>query len=587
MLSDDHSAFTADFSLRILLVPSKLLKDILSRSLLVALCCGLPVGSRLQAQDSGPNSESVPKSPSKLQLPSKLDTSGPSNSRIGPEGIPGTLVIVGGGQVPDAALEYFAQAATQEKSVVVITASAEDRSAAGENTLELLSGAGLNRLLATPELGDTADESEQLASLISEAGGVWICGGQQTRLAGKYLDTAVPRELANLLSRGGVIGGTLAGAAIMSSVIIEHSLESPTISHGFALLPNSIIDPAIIDQHFDQRNRLTGLQIAVANHPGRFGLAIDEDTAVIIRGRTIRAVGTGQAAVLLGSCDYREAEEIIVESGEVGDLVQLLRAARTRSQNQDPGQPQFGAPNVANGSLVIVGGGGMPTDVVNRFVELAGGKDAHIVCLPTAGSGRAARRAQIPGFLADAGVASVTLLPQVGVDEVASDAFQEALKQATGVWFGGGRQWNFIDAYDDTNAVELFHQVLNRGGVIGGSSAGATIQGEFLVRGHPLGNTIMMAEGYERGYAFLPGVAIDQHFSQRGRRPDLIPVIQRHPKLLGIGIDEATALVVQGSRAEVIGKHAVHFLRHQTTASGEYVSIESGESIDLQTLVGN
>jgi hypothetical protein len=86
----------------------------------------------------------------------------------------------------------------------------------------------------------------------------------------------------------------------------------------------------------------------------------------------------------------------------------------------------------------------------------------------------------------------------------------------------------------------------------------------------------MMAEGYERGFAFLPGVAIDQHFSQRGRHRDLVPVVDRHPKLLGIGIDEATAIVVTGSRAEVIGDHAAHFITAgSTNGSGENGSAES------------
>ena len=130
-------------------------------------------------------------------------------------------------------------------------------------------------------------------------------------------------------------------------------------------------------------------------------------------------------------------------------------------------------------------------------------------------------------------VAEIAVLPHSLPDEVASDAFVDTLKRATGIWFGGGRQWRFLDAYEGTDAVELFRDVLRRGGVIGGSSAGATIQGEYLVRGHPLGNTIMMAEGYERGFSFLPGVAIDQHFSQRNRLSDLIPVIRAHPQVCG------------------------------------------------------
>ncbi len=144
--------------------------------------------------------------------------------------------------------------------------------------------------------------------------------------------------------------------------------------------------------------------------------------------------------------------------------------------------------------------------------------------------------------------------------------------------------------------------MLRRGGVIGGSSAGATIQGEFLVRGHPLGNTVMMAEGYERGFAFLPGVAIDQHFAQRSRQPDLLPVVKRHPKLLGIGIDESTAVVVIGAKAEVIGQSSAHFVSAQhfkslpseaslpmdvSSAAALYTTVNSGDSVELRTLIEN
>jgi cyanophycinase len=209
-------------------------------------------------------------------------------------------------------------------------------------------------------------------------------------------------------------------------------------------------------------------------------------------------------------------------------------------------------------------------------------------------------RQRAPRFLTAAGVKSVTMLPQSRTEEVAGEEFRQAIQQATGVWFDGGRQWNFVDAYENTDAVELFHDVLRRGGVIGGSSAGATIQGEYLVRGHPLGNFVMMAEGYERGFAFLPGVAIDQHFAQRNRFPDLIPVVERHRQMLGVGIDEATAIVVTKSRADVIGRGAAHFTSSELIESsitegiegssdGDdpkrlYRTVETGQSIDLKKL---
>ena len=102
--------------------------------------------------------------------------------------------------------------------------------------------------------------------------------------------------------------------------------------------------------------------------------------------------------------------------------------------------------------------------------------------------------------------------------------------------------------------------VLKRGGVIGGSSAGASIQANYLARATPIGNSQIMAFGYERGgLGFISGVAIDQHFSQRRRHKDMTQLVDTHPQLLGIGIDEATAIIVQKSKAKVVGRGKVHF----------------------------
>lgn len=509
------------------------------------------------------------------------------------EGISGTLVIVGGGTVPADALTAFASALPADASVVIIGTASEDPAKAAESARKMLNDAEVGDLVV-PEPAELSDE-EKLAAQISAAGGVWICGGQQSRLAAAYVNTEVETALKKLLARGGVIGGTSAGAAIMSRVMIASGKDDPVMSAGLDLLPG-----AIVDQHFAQRSRIGRSRIAVGKNSECFGLGIDEATAVVVSGRILRVVGSGQATVLLAGSSLHPASDLSIPSGSVADLTQLRRAAAGRAADANPGLPVLGAPNVANGSLVIVGGGGMPQDIVNRFIELAGGKSARIVVLPTAGSRREAFRSGVPGFLAKAELESVVMLPQSRPEEIASDEFQQALKSATGVWFGGGRQWNFVDAYEGTNAIELFHDVLKRGGVIGGSSAGATIQGELLVRGHPLGNTVMMAEGYERGFGFLPGFAIDQHFAQRGRQPDLIPVVQRYPKMLAVGIDEATALVVQGTKVEVIGQHSAHFLTASKLdeaqlpdadsisvedAAKVYVTVATGESIDLGTLV--
>ena len=127
--------------------------------------------------------------------------------------------------------------------------------------------------------------------------------------------------------------------------------------------------------------------------------------------------------------------------------------------------------------------------------------------------------------------------------------------------------------------------MLRRGGVIGGSSAGATIQGDYLCRGSPHGPNEMMCEGYERALGFLPGVAIDQHFTQRKRQPDMTALMNRYPQLLGIGIDETTALVVRGHLAEVFGRGNVHFYdRRKSLEPGKpnYEIVKAGGRYDLK-----
>ncbi len=508
------------------------------------------------------------------------------------DGIPGTLILVGGGEVPEDATELLKKNLAGASILILADASSEPHEAA-ESARQWLSGHGLSNVVSV-DPGLPAPEKFALTiKAIERASVVWICGGQQSRLAKAYAGSGVESALRAMLQRGGTIAGTSAGAAIMSKMMIASGKEQPEISVGWDLLSG-----CIVDQHFSERNRLNRSRIKFDQNPGCFGLGIDESTAVIVSGRSLQVTGKGKATVLLSKCNYRDAESSEIAAGGVADLTQLRRSALQRKSGVNPGEPVHGPPELKSGSLVIVGGGSMPKDVVDRFIELAGGRDARIVVLPTAVP-RGDTTDEVPGFLKRADVANITVLTQ-RYGEVETDAFQSAVKSATGVWFGGGRQWNFVDAYEGTTAVEAFHDVLRRGGVIGGSSAGATIQGEFLVRGHPLGNTVMMAEGYERGFAFLPGVAIDQHFAQRGRQPDLLPVVKGHPKLLGIGIDEGTAVVVTGSKAEVIGQHSAHFVSAQhlkslppetslpmdvSSAAALYTTVNTGDSIELQTLI--
>ena len=239
----------------------------------------------------------------------------------------------------------------------------------------------------------------------------------------------------------------------------------------------------------------------------------------------------------------------------------------------------------ARGALVIVGGAMRDVAIMERFIELAGGPEAPIVIIPTAGSGEHYDQ-YYPGVRRwkEAGAKDVTVVHTRDRNEANRDAFVAPIRRARGVWFPGGRQWRLADAYLDTRTELEIKNVLERGGVIGGSSAGATIQGSYLVRGDTATNTIMMGD-HEEGFGLMKNVAIDQHLLARNRHFDLIPVIEKHPHLLGIGIDEDTAIVVQGDDFEVIGQSLVAIYDNQRTLAGEgrFYFLRPGDFYDLET----
>jgi cyanophycinase len=242
----------------------------------------------------------------------------------------------------------------------------------------------------------------------------------------------------------------------------------------------------------------------------------------------------------------------------------LVAACTLTAATQQSAAPEYGP---ARGSLVIVGGGNLEgTGILEKFIELAGGPDKKFIIVPTAGGNRN-REGAVTTYVEETvvqswvrrGVKQVRMLHTHDPKVADTDAFVKDLREADGVWFNGGRQWNIVDSYANTRTYEEFHKVLERGGVIGGSSAGATIQGHYLVRGDTSGpNVVMTAEpNHQEGFKFLRGTAIDQHINARNRWDDLIPVIGKFPTLLGIGLSEGTAIVVTGDRFEVIGKWKV------------------------------
>jgi cyanophycinase len=256
-------------------------------------------------------------------------------------------------------------------------------------------------------------------------------------------------------------------------------------------------------------------------------------------------------------------------------------AAPINTSPAAPGATTVGPPR---GTVVVVGGGAMGPEIYKTFIEAAGGPDASIVVIPTAGEDSVypSNWSGLDGFKA-AGARHLTVLHTRDRTVANTDSFVAPIKAAAGVWFPGGRQWHLVDSYLDTKTEREIHGVLARGGVVGGSSAGASILASYLVRGAREGNTIMMAPGYEKGFAFLRNVAIDQHVVARDRLADLPPVLAKHPSLLGISEDEGTAWVVRGDQAEIIGRNkAFAYGGNDSPDAGQpYVTLRPGDRYDL------
>jgi cyanophycinase len=130
------------------------------------------------------------------------------------------------------------------------------------------------------------------------------------------------------------------------------------------------------------------------------------------------------------------------------------------------------------------------------------------------------------------GFTRVTILHTTDPSEAQTEAFVKPLTTAKGIWFTGGRQWRLADSYLGNRSQEEFTKLLDRGGVIAGSSAGATIQGSCLARGDRRTNTMMMGD-HEEGFGFVSKVAIDQHELARNRQSDLFQILAHHPDRWG------------------------------------------------------
>ncbi|MGH7652056.1 MAG: cyanophycinase [Gemmatimonadaceae bacterium] len=222
------------------------------------------------------------------------------------------------------------------------------------------------------------------------------------------------------------------------------------------------------------------------------------------------------------------------------------------------------------GTLLIVGGGTQPPDLVSQFVDLAGGAGkARIAILPMATSDAIATGAEKKAQLDSLGAQSFVLnITRAQADD---DSVVKSLESATGIWFPGGDQTPLAAALRGSAALRAIQDRYRAGAVIGGTSAGAAVMSDSMITGNqywPGMTAAVDSPSFSRigrriveiapGLGFLHDAIVDQHFIRRQRENRLISVVLERPSLLGVGIDEGTALkVTPDGKWSVLGRGSV------------------------------
>ncbi|HEV3038678.1 MAG TPA: cyanophycinase [Candidatus Angelobacter sp.] len=245
----------------------------------------------------------------------------------------------------------------------------------------------------------------------------------------------------------------------------------------------------------------------------------------------------------------------------------------------------------SKGTLVLEGGAAMPVpEVAQRFGALAGGANGHVVLVPTAAD---------DGLITPEALKRITesLKQLFGVQDLVvvhtrdrktadSEEFVASLKRATGIWFSGGKAGQLVEPYLGTRTQREFDAILQRGGVIGGDSAGAMVMGTLLLHGATTsGSTQIIVPGRDHGFGFLKNVAVNAHVVQRSEEEQLAAVVGENPTVLGIGLDAKAGIVVTGDEFEVTGRSIVLVTDGKSHNGASYLELIPGDRYNMKTRV--
>jgi cyanophycinase len=214
------------------------------------------------------------------------------------------------------------------------------------------------------------------------------------------------------------------------------------------------------------------------------------------------------------------------------------------------------------GPVILIGGAEdkrRDRIILTRFVEMAGGEDAHVVIISTASTLGDLATERYGELFEELGVNRVTGLRPLTREEANDPTVAGTLADATGIFLTGGNQVRLVSVVGGTRLEDALASAHDRGAVVGGTSAGASAVSTHMVAfGRPGASPKHRMIHISAGLGLVDGVVVDQHFEQRGRMGRLLAAVALSPRLIGIGLDEDTAAVIYPDRTlEVLGKGSV------------------------------
>ncbi len=254
-------------------------------------------------------------------------------------------------------------------------------------------------------------------------------------------------------------------------------------------------------------------------------------------------------------------------------------------QTEGSEAPESVALPETHGQLVIIGGAEDKEgecQILREFVRRAGGIQAHLVVMTVATGLPGEVGEQYTNLFHRLGVEDVKVVDTARREDASDQRALETIAQATGVFFTGGNQARITELIKDTELDAQLHKRFADGIVIAGTSAGAAMMPDMMIaEGESETNPRMEVVRMDRGLGFLPGVVIDQHFAQRGRLGRLLSALAQQPANLGFGIDENTAIAINGKDLEVIGEGAVTIVDESTMTHSNIHELLKDEPLAL------